>query len=127
MIGVAGAEPVAEALSKLLGQRVAPGVRPAVLRRVATGTPPRPAEPLHVLHVGADTGRAGPAMLAAYRGQPVLTVTDAPAGLAAGAILAFVLRDGRVRFEASTAAAQASGLRLSSRLLAVASRVQETD
>ena len=59
----------------------------------------------------------------ALAGRPILAVTDAPTGLADGGALNFVPVQGRVRFEASLPAAERAGLRLSSRLLAVAERV----
>ena len=52
----------------------------------------------------------------------MLVVSDK--GLADGAMLGFVIVDGRVGFEASPAAAAQAGLKLGARLLAVAERVQ---
>jgi hypothetical protein len=54
---------------------------------------------------------------------PCLLVTEAPGALRQGSIINFVLVADRVRFEISQAAAEARGLTLSSRLLAVASSV----
>ncbi|MBV9509392.1 MAG: YfiR family protein [Caulobacteraceae bacterium] len=54
------------------------------------------------------------------KGAPVLTVTDEDEGIHGG-IVHFLIKDGRVRFSIDNAAAQPSGLELSSklRLLAV--------
>ena len=46
-------------------------------------------------------------MIRTVASRPVLTVTDAPSGLADGSALNFVLADGRVRFEASLPAPSA--------------------
>jgi hypothetical protein len=54
---------------------------------------------------------------------PILTVTESPAALDAGSIINFMIEQERVRFEISLPAAERSGLRVSSRLLAVARRV----
>ena len=57
------------------------------------------------------------------RDRPLLIVADGAQGLEAGALLAFVLVENRLRFEASLRAAERSGLKVSSRLLALAQRV----
>ena len=113
-----------EALAQIVKRGPAAAGRTTVLRELTPGAP-RLVEPPHVLYVGSQAGSDGVMLLAAYRSAPVLTVMDGRNGLAAGAVLAFVLREGRVRFEASLPAAQSRGLRLSSRLLSVASRVVE--
>jgi hypothetical protein len=77
---------------------------------------------VHVLYVPSpDAVPQG--WLASAHAQPLLLVTDQPDGLASGGMLNFRLQDGRVRFEASVAAAERAGIRLSARLLAVAERV----
>ena len=54
----------------------------------------------------------------------MLVVTNEDGGLDAGSSVNFLLIDQRVRFEISLDAAQASGLRVASELLAVAVRVR---
>jgi hypothetical protein len=54
----------------------------------------------------------------------VLIVSESPGALRQGSIVNFVVVDGRVRFDVSLEAAERRGLRLSSRLLAVAKSVQ---
>ena len=56
-----------------------------------------------------------------------LTVTEWEGALRLGSVINFVtIADGRVRFEISLEPAESSGLRLSSRLLAVAQQVHST-
>jgi hypothetical protein len=55
-----------------------------------------------------------------------LIVADSPGALRRGAMINFILRDGRVRFEIALHHAERAGLSLSSRLLAVAHAVRET-
>jgi hypothetical protein len=83
---------------------------------------PRQGRGVHMLVLGRGAKRASE-WTAAAKGQPVLVVTDLARGLERGAVLAFVEVDGHLRFEASVPAADAAGLRLSSRLLALAERV----
>ena len=69
---------------------------------------------------GARTGEA----LAALARQPILTVTDSRSGSERG-IIHFAIVDGRVRFFIDNAQAQARGLTISSRLLALAIGVNQ--
>lgn len=63
--------------------------------------------------------------LAELRGRPVLTVGDGPEFTEAGGTIAFVPVDQTVRFEVNRKALERSGLRLSSRVLALATRVTD--
>jgi hypothetical protein len=120
VVAVAGAEGVADALARMVVGRPVQG-RSMVVRRVARAADL--GRDVHVLYIGSDAWRELPAWVAAVQQRPVLLVTDAPRGLEAGAALAFVQVDERVRFEAAPAAADQNGLRLSARLLSVAERV----
>ena len=94
--------------------------RPIAVRRMpgTDGT-----DGCHIAFVqGPNAGKTAE-MLQALRGRPILTVTDARAGAARGMIF-FVVDGGRVRFHIDQAAAQQSGLSLSSRLLAIALTVR---
>jgi hypothetical protein len=78
-----------------------------------------------ILYVGhGHRDRAAP-LLAAVRQLPVLTVGDAPRFVEGGGTIGFVLENNRVRFDVSPAAAQRSGLQVSSKLLRVARHVVE--
>lgn len=80
-----------------------------------------------ILFIGERANRSLPRMLARLEGRPVLVVTDAPDGLRQGAMINFIEANRRVRFEVSLPAARRSELELSSRLLAVALRVERGD
>lgn len=125
VIGWVGAEAVALELAALVQGRRVQG-RPADVRAVdLRAAEPAALQDLHVLFVGSGARREAAALIAACRDLPVLVVSEAPWGLAAGAMLNFVLRDGHVRFEAARQPAERVGLKLSARLLAVADRVVE--
>jgi hypothetical protein len=117
VIGIMDADDVHAELQRLVAGRQVNG-HPLIARKLISG---ESVEGLHVLYLGRNTKLSS--VMPALRGQPSLTVTDAPAGLAEGAVLNFVLVQGRVRFEASLPAAERAGLKLSARLLAVAERV----
>ncbi|MNC96526.1 hypothetical protein D3C83_139230 [compost metagenome] len=55
--------------------------------------------------------------------RSILVVTESDGALTYGSVINFVLSEGRVRFEISLDSARKSGLKLSSRLLAVAEQV----
>jgi len=73
----------------------------------------------------AGAGRARvQSIINALPHQPVLIVTECPGGLDAGGMINFRIVDGHVRFEVALDHADGRGIRLSSRLLTVALRVE---
>ena len=118
VIGVMGADDIAAELDRIVvGRQV--NNRRLESRRV------RPGDSLRGLHM-LFVPRTEPtlrATLAAAAQQKVLTVTDGERGLEAGGVISFVTVEDRVGFEVSVEAAERSGLRISSRMLAVARRV----
>lgn len=118
VIGVVGADDVALELEKLVpGRQV--NARRVVVRRVREGEPLRG---LHLLFVGRGEPNLR-AVLRTAQQQGVLTVSESERGLEAGSAINFVQVDDRIGFEVSLDAAERSGLRISSRMLAVARRV----
>jgi hypothetical protein len=77
-----------------------------------------------MLFIGPDENSRLAQTIEAIGTKPVLVVTDAPDGLANGAMINFQLVERRVRFEISLTRARAAGLDLSSRLLAAAIKVE---
>lgn len=119
VIGVSGDDEVAADLEQLATGRSVEG-RPLLVRRLADAGP---FPGVHILFLGTRREVRLREAIDAAAG-PVLVVTDQPAGLRAGAVLNFVEDVGRIRFAASLRAAEARGLKLSSRLLAVATFVE---
>jgi hypothetical protein len=83
-------------------------------------------ENLHVLFIDSAEADRLDQLLSPTLGRPILTVTESVDALTAGSIINFVVTGERVRFEISLAQAELSGLRLDSRLLAVAENVRRT-
>jgi hypothetical protein len=79
---------------------------------------------LDILFVGRNESGRLARLLAPARNLPILTVTESDDALTAGSIINFVMLQDRVRFEISLLEAERSGLRLDSRLLAVAEDVR---
>jgi hypothetical protein len=118
VISEMGDDEVAADLEQIVTGRTVEG-HPVVARRVADVASARGSQMLFV-----GRGREGLQDVADAVAGPVLVVADRPAGLRMGAVLNFSEDAGRIRFSASLVAAEARGLKLSSRLLAVAQAVE---
>ncbi|QJE02720.1 YfiR family protein [Massilia forsythiae] len=119
-IGVVGADEMALELAHAVAGR-------SVNSRTIVVRPLHESEvhaPLHLLFIGGqDPVRVARIMRQASTGT--LLVTEYEQGLPQGSVINFRIVDGRVRFDVSLDAAERNGIKLSSRLLAVASRVQK--
>lgn len=119
VIGVVGSDLMYELLLGVVPGRPMQGRRVEV-RRLTT---PEQSSGVHMVFVGRAAWNGLAEWSAASKKDAVVVTTDAPHGVDRGAALGFVRAGQRVRFEASTAAAEQSGVKLSARLLAVAERV----
>lgn len=119
VIGATNADMAREVAEVTVG-RVLDG-RAIVVRHVREGDP---TTGLHLLFVGSTEASRLVAIAARTRGQPVLLVAEVPGALDRGAVINFLLSEGRVRFEVSLPAAESRRLVISSRLLKVAEQVR---
>ncbi|HEY8243393.1 MAG TPA: YfiR family protein [Casimicrobiaceae bacterium] len=121
VIGVLGSDVIADEIRQIVAGRSV-GERAVQVKRLREG---ESAAGLHVVFVGRAESARLHALARSVQGQPTLVVTESPGALNAGsAINLVVASDGRVRFEIALDAADRSGLRLSSRLLALAQTVR---
>lgn len=121
VVGVLGAEDVLEELRGIVSGRVVQGRPVAAVRLPLDARPGASFAGVHAIFVGREAS-AQLARLAPTRG--VLVVSDSERGLDRGAVVNFVRSEGRVRFEVAVDAAEQRELRISSRMLAVASSVR---
>ena len=116
VIGVLGGEAISEALAAVVdGRKV--GERPVEIKRL------RPSDPLdgvHLLYVGREHAASMRQIVHLAQRRGVLVVTDYEGALDEGSAINLVVIENRVRFEVSLDATEKSGLKLSSRLLAIA-------
>lgn len=119
IIGIVGAPAVAEPLEKLAAGKSLNG-HPIVIRRLE---PADQTAPCHILFLGDLPSQQLPEWLQVRRGQPVLVVGEDAKFTELGGIVNFGQRDHKIRLEINTNTAAASGLKLSSKLLAVADLV----
>ena len=120
VVGVIGADDIADSLRALATDRPV-GNRPVDVRRLRGGDA---LDGVHVLFVGADEAARVARLASRARERGVLLVTDFEGALDEGSAINLVVIERRVRFEVSLDAAEKSGLKLSSRLLGVASSVR---
>ena len=118
-IGVVGADALAAELSQIVTNRTANN-RPITVRRLKAG---EPLDGVHILFVSRAQSAQLPNLVPKAQQRSILVVTESDGALTYGSVINFVLSEGRVRFEISLDSARKSGLKLSSRLLAVAEQV----
>ena len=116
VIGVLGADDIGAELRTLArGRQV--GGHPILVRRVGKGDA---LAGVHMLFVGRAESSRVPELAPVAHRRGVLLVTDYEGALDDGSAINLVVIANRVRFEVSLDATERSGLKLSSRLLAVA-------
>jgi hypothetical protein len=116
VIGVLGDDRLADELVRIVAGHTA-GTRPFTIRKLGGDAPATVG--VHVLFVAGAGARHPPVAATA----PVLVAGEADGALERGYTIDFVLVDEHVRFDVSLGDADRRGLKLSSRLLAVAHAV----
>jgi hypothetical protein len=119
-IGVLGRDPFGDVLDKAVLEKVAAG-RTLVIRRFASASA---LERCEILFISSSEMAHLPEILARLQGAPVLTVGEADRFARRGGMIGFFFEDNRVRLEVNRAAVEKAGLRVSSKLLAVARLVK---
>jgi hypothetical protein len=117
---VAGEDPFGAALDKAAADQSTGGGRPISVRRLRTVGRD---SGCHILYIGGSDALHIRQAIDAVRGSSVLTVSDAR-GTQVGAIINFVVKDNRVRFDIDEEAAAQNGLTISSKLLSLALNVK---
>lgn len=117
---VMGTDPFGAQLDKLTGKTVHNNT--LVVRRLKSLAM---VDDCQLVYIGEDTTRADVLLL--VREQPVLTVSDAADFIEQGGIIQFKLVQNKVRFRINMDAANTAGLRISSKLLSLATSVTGRD
>ena len=120
-IAVAGDDELAAELAQAVAGRTVNG-RPLLVRRLKGVESLADAD---LLFVGRAEIARLPQWVKMARSRPILIVTEVPGALNHGSMINFLVIQERVRFEISLDEAEKRGLRLSSRLLAVAQNVRK--
>jgi len=116
VIGVLGDDPFDGVLDQAVaGERV--NGRPVVVRRMKSIAD---AKDCHILYISSSEAPQLPQILSTLKGRNVLTVSDLDHFVQSGGMIRFMLVDQHVRLRINARAAQAAGLKLSSKLLRAA-------
>lgn len=121
LIGIVGAEEIANNLAALAAEEGFAARPIAVLRFDPAGDP----RDLHVLFVAADRSAGVGELLRIAADNAVLTITES-SPRPADSMINFEIIDSKVRFDVALGRARASGMDISARLLGVALRVEDT-
>jgi len=81
----------------------------------------------HVVFIAAGAENLLPDILSALEGQAVLIISDSDSALGHGAVIAFYVDGCRIRFKIDRTAADRHGLKISSKLLRLATIVNSED
>jgi hypothetical protein len=119
VIGVLGDESLVQALEQTVKRKTVGG-RVIEARRIPDATGIQPCQILFVAH--SQTAQLAH-VLAALGSAHVLLVGETPGFMAAGGAINFTNDEGRVRFEVNLAAAEHAGVKISSKLLRLATLV----
>ncbi len=120
-IGVLGDDPFGEILEKTVEEKTAQG-RPFVIRRSRTIEELAGA---HILFISSSEQPRIEKIIEATRGKPVVAVGDTEDFAESGGLLSFVITDNKVRLKMNLTTAEASPLKISSKLKRICIPVKE--
>ena len=116
VIGVFGENPFRDDLEKLAAKDTLNG-HAIVVRQIKS---PADLKGCHVVFIPASMKAKEPEALAEVKGLGILTVGETDDFIQQGGMINFVVENSRIRFEINDAAARRAGLKISSKLLALA-------
>lgn len=119
VIGVLGAADIADELNRQKSGRLLSD-HPVEVRILK---PADAARGIHLIFIAGPDAAQLRRAIEQYGSAPTLTVSDVPGAIQAGCVINFLVMSNRIRFEISVGNAERRGLKVSSRLLAVAQRV----
>jgi YfiR/HmsC-like len=117
---ILGKDPFGPEIDGLQGKPVAG--RSVAVHRKAAGESLKDCQ---AVFIAASVIDSLPRVLQGLKGQPTLTLADSPGAMRHGVALNMAVAQGKVTFEANLQAARGAGLDLSSKLLRLASEVQQ--
>lgn len=119
VIGLLGEDPFGQTLNRVVeGKSISN--RPVVLRRSHSLSELSDA---HLVFISRSENGRVRQILREVRRKPVLTVSEIDRFCERGGIINFTIRDNKIRFQINPEAARTSGLRISSKLLSLATIV----
>ena len=119
-IAIIGADQIASELSRIVAGRTAQN-RPIRVKRLSSIESITDA---HILYIGGSESNLLAHLSRLTKPHPILVVTNSEGALTLGSMINFVLSERRLRFEIALDSTEENGLKLSSRLLAIAQKIQ---
>ena len=113
---VLGSDPVGGSLSRMMAGRLSQD-KSLLLRHMARS---EPVTDCQILYISPSEGKYIPQILDSLRGASVLTVGENDQFAAWGGMIQLVMENNRIRFKINPSAASRAGIRISSKLLALA-------
>ena len=111
-----GSDPLGSALSRMMADRLSRG-RSLLLRRVSRTDP---VSDCQILYIGPSESKHVPQILDSLHNVSALTVGETDQFAAQGGMIQLVMEDNRIHFKINPTAASEAGIRISSKLLALA-------
>ena len=116
VVGVLGDDPFGAALDEAMRDKTVYG-RPILVRRLKEHSDARLCD---ILFISNSEKEQLPVVFQSLAESKVLTVSDIDEFAGVGGIIGFIIQEGKVRFEINIDAARRAGIRISSRLLNLA-------
>lgn len=111
-----GSDPLGSALSRMMADRLSRG-RALLLRRVSRT---EPFSDCQILYISPSESKYLPQILESVHNVSALTVGETDRFVEEGGMIQLVMEDNRIRFKINPSAASEAGIRISSKLLALA-------
>jgi hypothetical protein len=122
VIGILGSDPFGALIDRVLdGKKI--GARGFVVKRLRWGMDFKDCS---ILFVSSSEMTHLDELIHLVKGMPILTIGETPSFARRGGIINFTLEDNKVRFEVNVEAAKQADLNISSRLLSLATIIQQT-
>jgi hypothetical protein len=118
VIGILGENPFGDDLERTIRGKTINN-RPLVVREFRS---PGEATNCHILFISASEKKRLAEIFDGLHGKSVLTVSETDGFTEAGGMINFVAEGNKIRFQINDAAAKGAGLKISSKLLSLASR-----
>src|SRR5438309_6240970 len=120
IVGIVGEDPFGSAIDQTINGKTVNG-RQLVITRLKWGQNLRAC---HILFISSSEHNRLGQILESLRGASVLTVGEAAQFSQQGGIIKFIMEENKLRFEINAEAAAGAGLKVSSKLLALAKTVR---
>jgi len=123
IIGIAGRDPFGNLIEQVMGSKTVLGKQIQIRRYRSVYQ----AGLCHILFVSESEKNNYKQILKLFSGRPVLTVSDADGFIEAGGMIRLYVADNKIRFEINVRAAEKAKLKLSSKLLYLATNLKNND